>query len=274
MIFWASVEWGATVARIYKQQHHLPDAVSSMLHVVLPDLPDKILPPEVRTKFFARVPMPRRLQTIAACNHPSKRSLLSYVENSLEADHVLVVGGNDKTGSIGLTSTEAIRILTAHRSCTDERFKVWAVANPNCKDSVDDVRAKYEAGATGIITQPLLSSHATETLHRYATVTDVNSCTYVAGLALPTSVSGLMFWGRLVAPGQQQSLEGDPLFEEHCAYLARESISFSTTSIYSSTTWAANQAQMLSEISMLSGIHYMPLHNTPDLIAILLGQQR
>jgi hypothetical protein len=51
-----------------------------------------------------------------------------------------------------------------------------------------------------------------------------------------------------------------PLFKEYCAYFEQGN---------SSTQWALNQAQKLSEIDKLHGIHYMPLQNTRDLITVL-----
>lgn len=272
----SSVEWGAAVARVYQQ---LP--VATRMHVVLPDLPANVITPSLTKEFFTQevVPTHRRILTIAASRH-SERSLNDYLmqlDTQKEAGHILVVGGNDK-GHQGLSTLQAIRI--ARRMQTQSKsLTVWATANPNSKDSLNSVVAKLDAGATGIITQPLLSSRAVETLQQYPVTANYNDSstpiTYMAGLALPTSASNLMFWSKLLTTAteqqqqqQQQSceLKDDPLFREHVQSFALGRCS--------STQWAKNQRQMLCEIDLLSGIHYMPLHNTPDLLALLVLQNK
>jgi hypothetical protein len=292
MLGFLSVEWGAAVARAYPQISAA--AAATRMHIVLPDLPS-VISPSLTSEFYTQVvPPQKRILTIAACRH-SERSLIDcLVQQQLDTqqnvDHIMIVGGNDKGGCGSLGTLEAIRIANRLQPLlTDSSLTVWATANPNCKSSLQSVVSKLDAGATGIITQPLLSSHAVETLQTYPTAAALlcnssTGITYVAGLALPTSAASLLFWSKLLAAGhppQQQHqppppcclLEDDPLFRDHVRYFAHgggiHNSNSNSNSNYSSTRWAKNQAQMLSEIDMLSGIHYMPLHNTPDLLAIL-----
>jgi hypothetical protein len=223
------------------------------------------------------IPVADRVQTIASCNFASSRSLVSYVEQQQDSmRHVLIVGGNDKNGS-SLTSTEAIRALTTSARFQDndqnDKMVVWGVANPNCPSSVESVRAKVEAGAKGFITQPLLSSRAMETLYRYNDVALAHSpdTTIVAGMAFPTSVQSLQFWNGLL----DETLSGDDEFERHVFYFAKHANTApNDNGSTASTTWAVEHAQWISskmvvDHGLCSGIHYMPMRNTRDWLAVL-----
>jgi 5,10-methylenetetrahydrofolate reductase len=177
---WASVEWGSAVARVYQAQA-TPLLLEYGIRVVLPDLPRSILSRELQREFLAHIPPSLRVQTICASRFDSPRALQHHVQHGVHANHVLIVGGNDKDQSTGrLSSIDAIRALSQWSSSAEEDsysqvpLKVWGVANPNCPASVDSVRAKVEAGATGIITQPLWSAGAVDRVHQYAATASHN----------------------------------------------------------------------------------------------------
>lgn len=69
---------------------------------------------------------------------------------------------------------------------------------------------KIEAGATGIITQPSLASHAWRALEEHSALLAGHDVAVVAGLALPKTVGGLLFWAD--SSGQQDDLPQDDLF--------------------------------------------------------------
>lgn len=256
-----SLEWGAPIARLVAQQRHLVLA-PPLTHFVLPDLSEQVISASTRSDFFHSTVQEKRIQTIAACKH-SKTSLLAVI-NVSSADTVLIVGGNDK-GNGNLTTVEAIRTLVGERksgaaSSNNDNLQIWAVANPNDPSSVDDIHQKLDAGASGIITQPLLSSKARSILERYPR--DDETVSYVAGLAFPQTPQGLLFWLQLL---QQPELEHDSLFQDHLEFLGmtREQGSGLRGS------WAETQMELLADISILSGIHYMPLGNTKEWLSIV-----
>lgn len=305
---WSSVEWGAGVARVYPALMAAAVGVPSAsppLRVVLPDLPRALLAPAVRSAFAERVPAALRTHTIAAHRHSSEQALLEYCvdQNLLCADAsttnlhhptILVVGGNhnddpteinsSSSSRGGLSSVQVIRALAKWRRASDSALgasAIWAVANPNADDSdgsVEAVRAKCDAGATGFITQPLLSYRAVATLQRYPASSSSTaaaaaaSVDYVAGLALPATAAGLQFWWRLVG---KNGIDGndDPLFRDHVRYFSNKNRDRDRNSNSTSAQWALDQVRMLSAIDCLSGIHYMPLGNTRDLLTVLQAQQ-
>jgi 5,10-methylenetetrahydrofolate reductase len=255
-----SLEWGAPIARLFTQQRQL-GLVPPLTNFVLPDLSEDIISTSTRSEFFHSTVQEQRIQTIAACKH-SKTSLLAVNLSSVET--ALIVGGNDKGKHGYLTSVEAIRTLAGQRtsdgvaSCNN--LRIWAVANPNDPNSVDGIHQKLDAGASGIISQPLLSSKALSILERYPR--DDEKVSYVAGVAFPQTPQSLLFWLQLL---QQPELEHDSLFQDHLKFLS--------TSMDQDPerreSWATTQMEMLLDISLLSGVHYMPLGNTKEWLSIV-----
>ena len=240
-----TVEWSRKVASVHHQiQHHS--------HFVLPSLPGVITPP-LQDEYFGATNTTTRIITVPACQH-TPATLEQWIhEQSNETDMFLVVGGNDKN-STSLSSMEAIQIA---KRATSPTHSIWAVANPNDKTSIGRVHDKLQAGATGIITQPLLSSRALKNLDEYPRHDGI---AYVSGLAMPQTQKGLYFWLSLL---EQPELVQDSLFQDHIAY-------FSSCEI-DSLAWSQSQLETLAMDANVDGVHYMPVHNTKDLLSLLGG---
>jgi hypothetical protein len=241
-----SVEWSPHVARI---QSNLSRGVT---HFVLPNLPG-VYDDDQQKQFYANVPPRQRIQTIAACLHTAD-TLTDYLVQSRDTvDKFLIVGGNSKQDEHqGLSTLQALQV--AKDVDISNNVELWGVANPNDKFSKDGVHAKLEAGMSGIITQPLLLSHATETLASYPRD---DSTVYMAGLALPNTAKGLLFWLDLLG---QSDLADDALFRDHYEYFCAGK---------DSLTWSQDQLAGLDGATNVDGIHYMPMRNTKDLVSLL-----
>jgi 5,10-methylenetetrahydrofolate reductase len=233
------VEWGRQVASV----HPLLRAT----HFVLPDLPD-VINASHRGEFYRVTSFQNRIVTIQASRH-NPDSLGRFVrENEAHVSTFLIVGGNSKNGTC-LSSVEAIQVARQFTETT----RVWATANPNDPGSLETVVQKLEAGATGIVTQPLLSHPAVEILQSYPRRGGV---AYIAGLALPKSREGLLFWKNLLG---QPELMGDALFEKHLHYFTHQQDSLG---------WAQQELTRL-EGANVDGVHFMPMGNTDDLISLM-----
>jgi hypothetical protein len=241
-----SIEWSPHVARVQSQ---LSRGVN---HFILPNLPD-VYDDDLQKQFYANVPPKQRIQSIAACLHTAD-TLTDYLVRSRDTvDKFLIVGGNSKQEEQqGLSTLQAVQVA----KCVDigNDVELWGVANPNDVNSKDGVHAKLEAGMSGIITQPLLLSHATETLASYPRD---DTIVYMAGLALPKTAKGLLFWLDLLG---QSDLADDALFRDHCEYFCDGK---------DSLTWLQDQLATLNGATNVDGIHYMPLRNTRDLVSLL-----
>jgi 5,10-methylenetetrahydrofolate reductase len=166
----------------------------------------------------------------------------------------LIVGGHSKNAT-SLSSVEAIRIA---KQFTETQ--VWATANPNDPKSLKTLVPKLEAGATGIITQPLLSHRAMEILESYPR--RGGAVVYIAGLALPTAQKGLSFWMNLL---EQPKLIGDSLFQKHLHYFRHDRDPLG---------WAQEELlTRLVERANVDSVHYMPMRNTDVLIYLMMTPQ-
>ena len=237
-----TVEWSRQVASV----HPLLRAT----HFVLPDLP-QVINASLRNDFYEATSRNNRIITIQAsrCTSESLKEVIREKEGLV--DKFLIVGGNTKN-STSPSSVDAIK--TARQFTKNE---VWATANPNDAKSVDSVLCKLNAGATGIITQPLLSSPAVEILKGYPRDEGV---VYIAGLALPKTKKGLLFWRDLL---RQPELLDDSLFDKHLDYFLHQR---------GSLAWAQQEVMRL-EGTNIDGIHFMPMSNTVDLISLLTNPQ-
>lgn len=171
---------------------------------------------------------------------------------------LLVVGGNLKSNNT-ISSEEALRVLKLEFG---DDVELWAAADPNDPKSPARVRAKAEAGASGFLTQPLLSSCAWETLVSYET----NDIPIIAGIACPKSSNSLQFWRQLM--DQPKLLDQDPLFQSHIAYFSQPY----TTPL----AWIGREVQQVllqstsdQSNNRIDGLHFMPLNNTADMITII-----
>lgn len=237
-----TVEWSRQVASV----HPLLRAT----HFVLPDLP-QVINASLRNEFYEATSRDSRIVTIQASRYTLDSLEQVIREQEGLVDKFLIVGGNAKN-STSLSSVEAIK--TAKQLSENE---VWATANPNDRKSIDSVLCKLAAGATGIITQPLLSYHAVEILEGYPRE---GGAVYIAGLALPNTSKGLLFWKDLLG---QPELLGDSLFEKHLDYFLHQQ---------DSLAWAQQEVTRL-EGANIDGIHFMPMSNTADLISLLTSPQ-
>lgn len=301
-----SVEWGTvhktkgSIARI------LPQLQPAATHFVLPDLPH-LYSDDDRQEFWQATTTgssrPQRIQTIAVCYHDSHESLLKTVkQSSIEHPNTtfLLVGGNEKDKQSSLMSSSSLSTVQAANMLRNELggpdvVSLWGVANPNDPSSIESTGEKIEAGITGIITQPLLSSTAKDTLQLYNSQCRSSSSndgiTILAGLAFPTTAKSLQFWAtKLLRQGDE--LRTDPLFQSHLAYFSQP--------YYTTTVWIGRECQELlsymdietvaaaeaavdlshqstqskTRSSIIHGIHCMPLHNMDDLCTLLQSLNR
>ena len=245
-----SVEWSPHVSRIQSQLSR------SVTHFVLPNLPD-VYDGDQQKQFYANVPYFQRIQTIAACLHTADTLTELLVQSRDTVDKFLIVGGNSKQEHQGLSTLQALQV--AKDVDTGNDTELWGVANPNDVNSKDGVHAKLEAGMSGIITQPLLLSHATETLASYPRDATI---VYMAGLALPKTSKGLLFWLDLLG---QSDLADDALFRDHYEYFCDGK---------DPLTWSQDQLAGLDGATNVDGIHYMPMRNTRDLVSLLSDSEQ
>lgn len=246
-----TVEWSRQVASIRPQ-------LVSPSHYVLPDLPD-VITPDLRQDFYEATLVENRIVTVQVSRH-SEATLCDFIQQHINhVNKFLIVGGNTKINS-SLSTVEALQLSKI--LINNGNNQLWAVANPNDPNSVESVHEKLEAGASGIITQPLLSSKAFSTLERYPRSTDSSVC-YLAGLALPSSLRGLLFWLNLL---EQPELVDDKLFREHVRYFEQNGAS--------PLQWAQEQQSFLFDShDLLDGIHYMPITNKNHLLSLLATKQ-
>lgn len=245
-----SVEWNQNVAAVQSQL--LPAAS----HFVFPDLPE-VFSETDQVDFSSNTEPTQRIHTVAACQHDTVESLLNSVSSLDPASKILLVGGNNR-GPNTMSSIDAARILQNEKENT-----IWGVANPNDLKSVDAFEKKLESGMTGFITQPLLSSHATDTIQLYQDLGASKDIKILAGLAFPKTIKGLRFWAKLL--DQEAELEKDPLFQSHIAYFSQPYVT--------PMAWIGRELQDLLVVnnagdSFIDGVHFMPLKNTEDLCNI------
>lgn len=240
-----SVEWSPQVARLQSQLSR------RVTHFILPNLPG-LYDDDLQKQFCTNVPSKQRIQTIAAALHTTGTLTDLLVQSRDIVDKFLIVGGNSKQHHQGLSTMQALQV--AKDVDISNEVELWGVANPNDKDSKDGVQAKLEAGMSGIVSQPLLLSHATETLASYPRS---DAIVYMGGLALPTTAKGLLFWLDLLG---QSDLADDALFRDHYEYFCAGK---------DSLIWAQDQVDTLKGTTDVDGIHFMPLRNTRDLVSLL-----
>ena len=137
---------------------------------------------------------------------------------------------------------------------------LWGVTNPNDPRSLNRFEEKIKAGMDGFITQPLLSTHAMDTMEMYQgfCTKNNNDVTILTGLAFPKSVRGLRFWAKLLE--QEEKLESDPLFRSHIAFFSQP--------YFTPISWIGRELQNITLSSNNNGVHFMPLNNVDDLCTI------
>jgi hypothetical protein len=306
-----TVEWSPKVAKLYKSQPELFQASSTPItHWVFPDLPQVYTNEQQqqqqqqqqhRQSYLEATVPSQRIQTLATCRHENWRSLVETAKQRLEwtADEtntimntpkgkLLLVGGNDKTDTT-ISTVQAATILRSELLTTDSSScLLWAVADPNDPDSPAKVQAKIDAGITGFLTQPLLTSTAWETFQSYTAslpndnkqhgTTTTTSIPFVAGMALPRSAATLQFWKQLL--DRPELLDEDPLFQSHLAYFSQPYttplawIGRELQHYMTAAAAAANSDNDNDSRIVVHGVHLMPLQNTADVATILKSLSR
>ena len=252
-----TVEWNSKVAAIQPQllPPNKKNYNSSVTHFVLPDHP-KICTPEDRANFLRQTIPAQRIITLATCRYATPQELLQSIVDVQEFDKLLLVGGNEKTPA-SLSVVDAAHIILDKNN----DMSIWGVTNPNDPQSLERVQEKIEAGLTGFVTQPLLSSPALDILESYPRWNNNNNTIhYVAGMALPTSAKNLHFWCDLL--DNNEELRQDALFKAHVAFFAAQPH-------FCSFEWIAREVMNLATRASIHGMHFMPMKNTKDLLTIL-----
>ncbi|VEU35797.1 unnamed protein product [Pseudo-nitzschia multistriata] len=251
-----SVEWNKSVAEV--RSLLLPAAA----HFVLPDLPGVVSDRDREAFETGTGDDPSsRIHTVAACHHETAESLLAAVDGVHPDARLLVVGGDQNRnqttnprcrGPSALSALDAAKILSSERG-----NELWGVADPNDPSSPERLLRKTEAGMAGFLTQPLLSSPASDTLADCREAGG-RATKLLAGLALPRTARGLRFWAGLL--GREDELERDPLFASHLAYFSQPYVT--------PLAWAGRELTDLLGNPDADGVHFMPLSNTGDLCAL------
>lgn len=259
-LLYRTIEWHPRLINLSKRLE--------ISHYVLPDLP-KVYSESDRKQFFDMDSSKGKIMTIAACHHTENTLRKLVMEMDENVDKALVVGGNEKkekfngtSQSAKLSSSDAIEVLLDQ----DSKLEVWATSNPNSEKSVDDVNQKISSGASGIITQPLLSSSALDIFNAYPRQKSMSQgddeiclrTQYVAGVAMPSNNKSLQFWLTLL---RQPELENDSLFKSHMAFFQ--------SPYFSSLSWIQRELWNLETNASIDGFHFMPMQNICDLEALL-----
>jgi 5,10-methylenetetrahydrofolate reductase len=233
-----TVEWSHSVSQI------APLKMAAVTHFILPDLPQAV-PEGDRKAWRESTSLTRRIRTIA-CHRHSIETFRKAVHQILKqgVDKILIVGGNEKDQGL-ISTTKAIQVAT---EVTD--VPVWCVANPNDRESFASLESKAHSGASGVVTQPLLCSHAIDVFNSYKEA----GLHCVAGIAFPKSVEGLHFWLKLLG---QPDLVKDEVFQSHIAHFDGGK---------SSLDWAKAQ---VAHLAGTDSLHFMPMRNSLDLKNLL-----
>ena len=209
-------------------------------------------------------PKPRPIMTMAASLFEDSASLIEAARERIEgygADTLLIVGGNERTEK-SLTSSEAIDILS--ESFPTDQLSLFCAWDPNSPRDLEPLMKKIDAGATGIITQPLLTKSAWDQLDmcQSETIFDENM-KLIPGLALPKSSKSLLFWSSLLKE-TSNTIQKDDGFAQSLRYF--ESLNFDETV---RLAWSMEQRDRLLSYAMIDGMHFMPLGNKRDLLQLL-----
>lgn len=237
-------------------------------HYVLPDLPD-VITDKHRNCFFHETPSSSRIVTIASSLHATTASLLEAARHGMKASGdgsiLLVVGGNSKTSS-SIPTWEAIKSIRTKIADAS----VWCVWDPNAsvREETAALKRKIEAGATGILTQPILTARGWTSLEdAYSDfLASAGEVALVPGLALPTSRKSLNFWCELLK--DPLAVRDDSMFREHLDYFGTD-LENSSKAKDRQRAWANNELNRLTSYTCVGGVHFMPLGNVSDLAYFL-----
>ena len=207
---------------------------------------------------------PRPITTIAASLFENSASLVGAARERIEAygaDTLLIVGGNEQTEK-SLTSTEAIKILS--ESFPTDTVSLFCAWDPNSPRDLDRLAKKIDAGATGVITQPLFTKSAWDQFDMcQSEAVFTEHIMLIPGMALPKSKKNLMFWSSLLKE-PQDTIHKDDEFVRSLRYF--ESPDFNEGN---RLAWLMEQRDRLLSYDIIRGIHLMPLGNYEDLLLLL-----
>lgn len=263
-----TVEWSPSVEAVRS------DLLPVAPQWVFPDLPN-ILGKSDREVFLENSLPHERIETLAVGAFSDGPSLIAdprcqriladqhNQHNHNEGNKLLLVGGNSRKAA-SLTTPQAATIL-ADAFPSTHQGKLWGISDPNDPSSPQDVQTKLQAGITGFLTQPLLSSTAWRTLEE-----DYPSAArYVVGLAMPRTAKGLQFWCHQLL-GRPELVVKDPLFQSHLAYFSQPHVV--------PLAWSGRELQSLCTLlggpgcpttrRVIDGVHFMPFGNTGDLVTL------
>ena len=256
----------------------LASVPSPPTHYILPHLPS-IVTAETKADFQLHTasctdssdyllsqdqPKPRPIMTMAASLFEDSASLIEAAQERIEgygADTLLIVGGNERIEK-SLTSSEAIDILS--KSFPTDHLSLFCAWDPNSPRDFEPLMKKIDAGATGIITQPLLTKSAWDQLDMCQSeiIFDENM-KLIPGLALPKSSKSLLFWSSLLKE-TSNTIQKDDGFAQSLRYF--ESLNFDETH---RLAWSMEQRDRLLSYAIIRGMHFMPLGNKRDLLQLL-----
>ena len=256
----------------------LASVPSPPTHYILPHLPS-IVTAETKADFQLHTasradtsdllmsqdyPKPRPIMTMAASLFEDSASLIEAAQERIErycADTLLIVGGNERTEK-SLSSSEAIGILS--QSFPSDKLSFFCAWDPNSPRDLDLLMKKIDAGATGIITQPLLTKSAWDRLDMCQSETVFNeNMKLIPGLALPKSSKSLLFWSSLLKE-TSNTIQKDDGFAQSLRYF--ESLDFDETD---RLAWSMEKRDRLLSFGIIHGMHLMPLGNKRDLLQLL-----
>jgi hypothetical protein len=210
------------------------------------------------------IPKPRPIMTIAASLFEDSASLIEAALERIEGygtDALLIVGGNERSKK-SLTSLDAISIIS--ESLPTDNVSLFSVWDLNSPRDLDHLTKKIDAGATGVITQPLLTKTAWDQLDMYESEAAFGrNITLISGLALPKSKKNLLFWSSLLKE-PSDVIQRDDEFVQSLRLFEGSGFDESDR-----LAWSLGQRDRLLSYATIQGMHYMPLGNNGDLLQLL-----
>jgi len=238
-----SIEFGSSVIR-----NEL--SLCQPTHFVLPQLPG-IISQNTREFFRASTQSNERILTLSAALYDTTDSLREAARIKIkkyQPESLLVVGGNTKSKA-SITTCEALSIL---QESTD--LRILATWDPN--HPFIDLQTKMDAGAAGVITQPVLSTIGWKHIDDYFT-TPITGFQMIPGIALPKNTNALRFWSSLL----EMPPENDDWFNQSLERMTDKD---------SRQNWSKEQLDRLLEHDGIHGLHFMPMGNTEDLLNLFV----
>lgn len=225
-------------------------------HFVLPDIP-KVVTTEIRKDFLSRTNPGSRIISIAASRYEKPAALLDAVRcqmSSTSEPHIFLVVGGDKKTISSITTSEAIDMIRR----IFPNVVTWCTWDPNSPMNEAELGRKTAAGATGVITQPILTSRGWQNMDAFDSIWK-EGVDLIPGIALPKSIRDLRFWFSLLNDPPSK----DALFLQHL-----ECFDSPDWGVGKRQSWSMEQRDRLLSYDTVSGLHFMPLGNEEDLLSV------